>query len=224
MKRIAILAAIVLVVGVVVTGVGVAATSQPSAKATAQVGDIAILDSQAMSWTTILENDIKTPNMKDLFIDVSLECGLYTDTTVKSKLGVEDISMAEAGVTVKVLVDGQPAYPGEVVFCNRMQQLRAKFGGIMSCTDVNGDGVITVDECTWTDEELQLVLRTMNANAFNFILDDLTPGVHTVAVQARIVTTADVPGDTLSWATIGKGSVTVEEVRMIKDEDIELIP
>jgi len=223
MKKFAILAAVVLVVGLVVTGAALAADgSQPSAKATAKVGDIAILNSTALGWTTILQNDIKTPNMKDLFIDVSLECGLYTDTLVKSKGGVADTSMAEAGVKVRVLVDEAVAYPGEVVFCNRMQQLMAKFGGIMvSCTDINGNGVITAAECIWTEEELQLILDTMNANAFNFILDDLGPGVHTIAVQARIDTTGSAQlGSFAANATIGNGSVTVEEVRLIKGEDI----
>jgi len=202
---------------------GATAQSQPSSKVTAKVGNIAILDATELEWTTILANNIKTPNQKDLFIDVSMECGLYTKTLVKSA-GSKDTAKAEAGVYVQVLVDGVPAYPGEVVFCRRTQELTALFGGIMeSCTDLNGDGVITYDECTWTPEELELVLDTMNANSFNFILDDLTSGVHTVEVQARISSVAEAgAGVAVAKATIGKGSMTVEEVRLIQNEDIEL--
>jgi hypothetical protein len=114
-------------------------------------------------------------------------------------------------------------YPGEVVFCRRTQTLTALFGGILNCTDTNGDDVITVDECNLTPEELELVLDTMNANSFNFVLDDLGSGVHTVAVQARISTKEEAgAGVADAKATIGKGSVTVESVRMIKNEDFLL--
>jgi hypothetical protein len=201
------------------------AQSQPSSKVTAAVSTVTILEPSEgeTDWTTILSNNLRTPNQKDLFVDVSLECGLYTDTLVRSSGGNKDTAKAEAGVYVQVLVDDQVMYPGEVVFCRRTQTLSATFGGILNCTDLNGDGVITVDECTLTDEELQLILDTMNANSFNFILDDLTPGVHTVAVQARISTVEEAgAGAADAKATIGKGSVTVESVRMIKNEDIVL--
>jgi len=222
MKRTVFLVLVAVLTILALAG-GVAAQSQPSSKVTAKVGTIAILDTTEMDWTTILSNNIKTPNQKDLFIDVSVECGLYTRTLVKSA-GNKDTATAEAGVYVQVLVDGAPAYPGEVVFCRRTQELTALFGGIMeSCTDLNGDGVITYDECTWTPEELELVLDTMNANSFNFILDDLTAGVHTVEVQARISSVTEAgAGVAEAWATIGKGSMTVEEVRLIQNEDIEL--
>jgi hypothetical protein len=210
----------------IITVFGVAsAQSQPSSKVTAEVSTITILEPTEgdTDWTTILSNNLRTPNQKDLFVDVSLECGLYTDTLVKSA-GSKDTAKAEAGVYVQVLVDDIPMYPGEVVFCRRTQTLTALFGGIMeSCTDLNGDGTITYDECTWTPEELELVLDTMNANSFNFVLDDLTAGVHTVAVQARISTVEEAgAGAADAKATIGKGSVTVESVRMIRNEDIVL--
>ena len=210
----------------IITVFGVAsAQSQPSSKVTAQVSTITILEPTEgdTDWTTILSNNLRTPNQKDLFVDVSLECGLYTDTLVKSA-GSKDTAKAEAGVYVQVLVDDIPMYPGEVVFCRRTQTLTALFGGIMeSCTDLNGDGTITYDECTWTPEELELVLDTMNANSFNFVLDDLTAGVHTVAVQARISTVEEAgAGAADAKATIGKGSVTVESVRMIRNEDFVL--
>jgi len=223
MRKLVSISMVALLAIITVFGVASGQTSQPSSKVTAKVGDIAILDSEGMEWTTILSNNLKTANQKDLFVDVSLECGLYTDTLVKSA-GTKDTAKAEAGVYVRVLVDDAEMYPGEVVFCRRTQTLTALFGGIMeSCTDLNGDGTITYDECIWTPEELELVLDTMNANSFNFILDDLTSGVHTVAVQARISTVAEAgAGVADAKATIGKGSVTVESVRLIKDEDIEL--
>ena len=222
--------AAVLVI-VLVMGLSTASSALPAAKATAAVANFTILDETAedVAWTTILDNTLKTPNQKDLFIDVSLECGLYTETRVKSYTGVAGSASAEASVQVQVLVDGAPAYPGEVIFCKRTQELTALFGGILeACTDANGDGIITSGECTWLPEELELVLDTMNANAFNFVLDDLGPGEHLIQVQARIdneIGVDDLSGSTAkAMATIGKGSVTVEEVRMIKGEDVLEMP
>ena len=222
MQKLISLTVLVIVLAGLAFGGAAAQSSQPSSKVTAAVSTITILQPAEgeTDWTTILSNNLKTPNQKDLFVDVSLECGLYTDTLVKSAGGTKDTAKAEAGVYVQVLVDDVPMYPGEVVFCRRTQTLTALFGGILNCTDTNGDGVITVDECKLTPEELELVLDTMNANSFNFVLDDLGPGVHTVALQARISTKEEAgAGMADAKATIGKGSVTVESVRMIKNEE-----
>lgn len=204
---------------------GLASTSAvaQSAKATAKVGDVNVLNQTTLGWTTILSNTIKTANQKDLFIDVSLETGLYTQTEVKSK-GNKDTSSAGATIKVQVLVDGVPAYPGEVVFDARMQTLSATLGGILeNCTDSNGDGDIDLNDCTLAPEEIELILDTMAAHSFNFIMDDLRPGEHSVEVQAMIATSSSSgAGSASANATIGNGSVTVEEVRLIKDEDIQL--
>src|SRR5688572_25038836 len=97
--------------------------SQPSSKATAKVGDINVLSeisspesNRIGSWQTVLKNTLKTPNQKDLFIGVSMEVGLLTNTSVRSKLGVNDTSKADASVEVRVLIDGNEALPGVVVF------------------------------------------------------------------------------------------------------------
>lgn len=199
--------------------------SQPSAKSTAKIGNIAILESQDMNWTTILSNNIKTPTGKDLFIDVSLECGLYTQTEVKSKLRTRDTSTAESGIQVRVLVDGVEALPGHVVFARRSQIVEAVFQGMIAdCLSVDPNtGNIILDEVCVTPEELNLILSTMNANSFNFIKVDLSSGVHNIQVQAKIVTaTSSQLGTASATASIGKGSMTVETVRMIKGDLIEL--
>lgn len=223
MRKLISLTLLVIMLASVAFSGAAAQSTQPSSKVTAQVGNIAILKNTSMGWKTILSNDLKTANQKDLFVDVSLECGLMTQTKVSSK-GTADTSTAEAGVVVRVLVDGNPMLPGEVTFCRRTQELTALFGGIMqSCTDKNGDGVITNDECIWTDETLDLVLDTMNANSFNFILGDLTADTHKIEVQAKINSVAAAQAGTATAdATIGNGSVTVESVRMIKNEAFEL--
>ena len=201
--------ATVVVSVLVFFGAALAAESQPSAKATAQVGNIAKLDLTDLPETTILQQTLKTASQKDLFIDVSLECGLYTRTK-SGKAGTVDTSFAKGGVYVTVLVDGIAAYPGEVKFCEREQTLTTYLQGILNLTT----GLVV------TDEYVELILKTMDANSFNFVMPDLSAGVHTVAVKARIDT--DVSGTAEAKGSIGKGSVTVESVRMIRNEDIEL--
>jgi hypothetical protein len=72
------------------------------------------------------------------------------------------------------------------------------------------------------EESVALILDTLSAHAFNFIAVDVGVGTHTITVQAKTayVNAALEDGDypaTSAW--VGKGSMTVEEVRMIQDED-----
>lgn len=210
--------------------------SQSSAKATAVVTNLNVLDASTLQaaqddgWQTIMQNTVKTSEQKDLFVDVSLESGLYTKTQVKSKGGTRDTSVASASVKVRVLIDGNLAYPSEIVFNKRAQHLSAVFQGLLqdesgnSCLAVDLEtGAIVIDEDCLLPEEVELILDTMSANSFNFLYPDAGTGVHTVSVQAKIETdTSFESGSAEAAATIGHGSVTVEEVRMIKEEDFEL--
>lgn len=234
-KLIPILLAVLVVSVIAATGVIAQENPNASAKATAECGDINIVETS--SWDTILVNTIKTPNQKDLFIDVSLESGLYTRTLVKSKRNYEgdpdwDTSTAHAKIEVRVVIDEgtdneRIAFPGSVIFNEREQTLSAKFMGIFTgdclivTEDEYGNHTVTIDYGCLEPEELELILNTMSANSFNFLLDDLTPGVHTISVQASIVTNGSAEeGEFEATAIIGLGSMTVEEVRFIQDENI----
>jgi len=201
---------------------------QPASKASAQVGKINILSSENVGWTQILAAPIKTPNGKALFIDVSLECGLYTRTKTVSQEGILDTSTAESGVSVMVVLDAgtaseRVASPGETTFCRRTQTLSSRYAGIEECEDENGDGETTEDECETTPEETQLILDTMNANSFNFIIGAVGTGVHTVSVLAKIdLASAAEAGEAEARAAIGNGSVTIETVRLARNTPIEL--
>src|SRR5262245_44182591 len=97
-----------------------------SSKVTAKVGEINVLDeintptaAKTGPWQSVLKNTLKTANEKDVFIGVSMEVGLLTGTLVRSKNGASDTSLADAAVEVRVLVDGNEALPGVVVFGRR---------------------------------------------------------------------------------------------------------
>ena len=199
----------------------------PASKATSQCGDIAVVK-EAAGYGTIFTQTIKVPEKKDLFVDVSLECGLTTDTKVLSKKLLQAYAEAEASVMVRVLLDGKPILPGEITFAKRKQTLIAKFAGdISGC--ITDEGTIFIDDTCVLEEELQLILATMTANSFNFIANDVESGLHTIDVQAKLEyktvdgTTVENPGvgEALANAYLGKGSVTVECVRMVSGEDVD---
>ena len=229
---------------VFVSSIGFSNAFAASSKATANAADLATVEFH--SAAPIFEQSIHTANQKDLFIDVSLEVGLTTNTKVMSKALQRAISEAEASVEVWVEVDGVPADPGVVTFARRYQGLIAEFAGSFyadkdglwqACFVTDSSGITTIDQTCLTEEMVALILDTMSAHSFSFILPDLGAGDHTVVVWANLTYnhTGDEfvdSGDLSEWAPedintrayIGKGSVTVESVRMVKGDgpvDIE---
>jgi len=207
------------------------AQNKPASKATVQAGGISVLGSPLESslalsdgFSTILSGSIKTAEQKDLIVGVSLECGLSTRTLVRSKGGNKDTSSAEGAVEIRVLIDGVEAAPGTVTFCRRNQEMSATFQGLIDgCLSVDETGNVVLDDACLAPEEVELVLETMSANAFNFIFSDASSDVHLIEVQARISLDSSVQeGEAEARATLGKGSMTVEEVRLAKGEEIEL--
>jgi len=211
------------------------AQSQPSSKVTAKTANFTLLPPTTTQgeWHTVLANTIKTANQKDLFINACFEVGLYTDTLVRSKLMVSDTSTAKASVKVRVVLDlGKPAArvvePGEVVYGRRSQTLSATLeGAIAGClsvvTNLDGSLSIVLDPLCVQPEVIQLILDTMDAASFSFVAVDVPQGVHTVSVQAQINSTGTVQNGTfVASGMIGKGAVTVESVRLIKDPKVVL--
>jgi hypothetical protein len=188
-------------------------------------------------WVDVLATHIKTPNAKELAIGVSMQCGLITDTTVRSVGGEKDTAAARGRIRVRVKItqpDGSVVYAqpnngadlsndisfdnpgGGLTYCDRYQKLEAKFAGL-NCTADLETGVVT---CT-DPEELRLLLQTLNANHFNFLHANAVPGVHKVQVQARAQAGILLGGSQLgaagAEAFVGAGALSVETIRLIKD-------
>lgn len=214
------------------------AFAMSSAKGSAAITDLQLVETH--SWDPILSTYIKVAQQKELVFNVALQCGLYTLTRVKSKGGTKDTSSATATINVhikyqpfygfnevgeEILGEAKYAHPGGeydgVIFASRTQELEAKFGGIInSCTDADGNGTIDFKtECDVTEEELQLTLNTLNANAFNFIAPNLESGDYKVTVEAEITTdTSSEAGSANAWGLVGLGSMVVDEVRFIQGD------
>jgi len=184
---------------------------------------------------SILTTHIKTPNAKELAIGVSLQCGLVTDTTVKSIGGNQDTSAAQGRIKVRVKItqpNGSVVYaqpdngadltgtllnPGPgITYCDRYQKLAAKFAGL-NCTADLVTGAVT---CL-NPEELQLILKTLSAHHFNFLHANAIPGIQTVEVQAMAEAAVALGGNRLgaagAEAFAGAGALSVEIIRLVKD-------
>jgi len=220
-----------------------ASASIPASKASVAIDSLIDLSQTASGppnaqndtgWVDVLQTQMKTSSQKDLVFDVALQCGIVTDTTVKSSGGNTSAATARGTVAVRVLVDGNPADPTGsidatkataegVVYCDRVQTLAAKFAGL-NCTADATTGVVT---CT-DPEELRLILRTLGAQAFNFAKADVGVGVHTLTVQARAQAAVNFDDDTSGGALAGAeaftgaGSMVVEQVRLIRGQDITI--
>lgn len=122
---------------------------------------------------------------------------------------------------------GSPDAAGSgIVFDARIQQLTATLGSVITSTCL-------IDITTCTPEQIDLILSTTSAHAFNFILPTVGAGQHTVTVQARLdagnvcynnlgtVTTCDSSSvvntslaSSVSAAVFGLGSLTVLPVQL----------
>ncbi len=171
---------------------------------------------QPDGFTKVLSTELKNSGTpKDLVIGLSFETSLFTMTMVQSKGGKKSHSAADAEIEMYVTVDGNLAAPGSVTFDKRRQELWASLGGVLDCQDLNGDGIVSFDECTLTDEEIGLILDTKAAHSFNFLAYDIGSGSHIIEAYARLRHNGNVvagSGDAGASASLGKGTLSVWEV------------
>ncbi len=170
----------------------------------------------ADGWTKVLSTGLKNSGTpKDVIVGLSFETSLFTLTAVKSKGGSKSTATADAEIEMYVTVDGVMAAPGKVMFDKRTQTLWASLGGVLDCTDANGDGIITFDECNLTEEEIGLILDTKAAHTFNFLAYNIGSGSHTIEAYARLSHNGEVvegSGAAEASASLGKGTLSVWEV------------
>ncbi len=142
------------------------------------------------------------------------EAGEACLEVVDDGIGDEDGVCEVTGDTLGDLTD--PATEDEI--CESITLLG-------TCLILNEDtGQILVDEECLTDSEIELVLSSMNANTFFFVKANVRPGVHVITVESTI----DVGGSSFddmedglfeAMALVGKGTLVVQQVRLVKDQD-----
>src|SRR5438874_3388489 len=201
-------------------------STNASAKVTIQtsyLNAIGPVTNTVTDWQTVLEQNLKTANNHDLLMNAGFEVGLYTSTTVSSKLLTTDTSTATASVKVRALVDGVTASPGEVVFGKRTQTLTATLeGAIAGClsivTNSAGNPQIVLNTNCVQSEIIGLIQDTVNANSFTFAAPNLASGIHNIKIQAKLDFQGSAQNGTFTAAALlGKGTLTIDSVRLAKD-------
>jgi len=206
-------------------------------------GECATASATETAWVTVQRTYIKTPNAKDLVMNVAMQTALVTFTQVKSKGGDKDASKAQASVQVRVVIydvdnstlqviptSHRYAYPSSdngvndgsgVTYNSRTQVLSATFQGIIERCIV--DGTILINDDCLDPEEVSLLLETLSANSFNFIAANEGPGIKQIDVQAKAMANTAMfgteQGSAKGEAYVGLGSMLIETVRFVKDQD-----
>lgn len=175
-------------------------------------------------WKDLLHTTLTTQQRKNLVMVVALETGLHSEaaTPARDRPSPGDAPSARGTVELRLLLDGNPVAPGPLVLAESTQNRMTRFGDMLdTCGDIDNDGTVLSGECIFTDEEQRRVLRALDLHAVSFALNDIDAGTHELRVQARItVTSQGASGPASAGAWIGRGSITVEEVRLVKSFDI----
>ncbi len=166
----------------------------------------------AGAWVTILQTDIKPPGGKDLFIGVSAVSEIV-NVNANAATGAITSSAALGEILVRVLVDGKVATPG-VVILNAIEHVTTTrlSTQLSNCTEVDvgpNAGKVT---CTSTPGLLDAIFLDASSNSFNFIMQDVGPGNHTIKVQAQFFAAST--AGSFAEALMGARTVTVEEVAL----------
>lgn len=236
------------------------AGSLPASKSAAQISTVTVCaNDQSLQannpctnqngsgvWFPIMTTQIKTSNVSDLFVGVSLVTGLFTQTSVTGNdTGSLSEAVAEGTVRVAVQIDpssvpatggvatlptgagfGFPDATGRgVTFDQRIQYMNANLGYIFT-----GACAASPTTCTLTPEQITVALDSTAAHGFNYILSNVGTGSHTVVVWAKADTlntsskkTAN-GGTAYSNAMFGLGSVTVDAVRLVNSFSCTIDP
>ncbi len=203
-------------------------------------------------FVTVMTTFIKTPNNKELAMDVGLQCGLITFTEAKAKgTGggkTSDKATAEGRIQVRVAltpVDREGATTGATFYAlpnddsaNSLEGPTAASGpdGVTYCfrnqeLEVAFEDLVCVDDTT--DQcviSVSLLLETLDAHAFNFVAPNVAPGIKKIEVQARATAGANIFADDIGKAKgeafVGMGSMLVETVRAVQafDENTGIDP
>ncbi|WP_375771671.1 hypothetical protein NR798_12480 [Archangium gephyra] len=173
-------------------------------------------------WKDLLQTTLTTPQHKDFVMEVSLEAGLHTEAPARGRPGPAEGPSAQGTLELRVLVDGTPVSPGPLTLTERPQHLMARLGDLLgSCSDADANGTLLATECIFTGEEQRRVLRSLEPLRVSFSLDDVGAGTHEVRIQARVsVSSQGASGSASAGAWIGRGAITLEEVRLVKSFDI----
>ncbi len=172
-------------------------------------------------WHTILQTDIKSPGLgADLFLTPSLVTTLRTDVPVAARLiGLVSSGEADSGIQVRVLVDGNVAHPGPVMFDKQLLSLTDRLQGFIG----QNCRTTTVTEPVFRPTLVTVCTCRRNTPPFNIIPCAPPPApvpagfTRTCRTVTRFVPTGEVVFDTDQVCTIVPG-VAPEPIDVLLEE------
>ena len=179
----------------------VAADSVPAMKVGVAASDVEVMTSQLVAGghsetVTLLNATIHTTNPEDVEFSVTSECSIVTSGDLT---GISSVT-TKATVEIWVEVDGVPVQvspaqgdDGRVVFCNRDWQL----------TFSDPDGFLGLYE------------KTKSANAFNWMLQNVGVGTHSIVVKGQLSVYATAMGR--AEAGVGRRTLIAEPAHLTND-------
>lgn len=187
-------------------GGGASANHQPADKIFAAASKV--LRSGPTLRIELLKATVKNSKPTDLVLNVSMECGLITDTILlgSTQPGAQDSTRATATIQAHIEVDGKivpvissstppqnPPPPGDdtdkVTFCNRV------FERTVQDTEDPQDGY----------DGSRDYIATKSANSFTWIRLNMGAGLHTITLVGEV--TAEATGASAADAYIGNRSM-----------------
>jgi hypothetical protein len=159
-------------------------------------------------WIHLNKIVLKMPEQKDLFMNVTFECGVLE--------GSGATPFADALIRVAVTVDGVTAFPGRFEACGKTNGLEV-FPQSVSCTGTSTSRVKKWSDCGVSSASAQedRIKRSLRSHTTNFILKDVGVGQHTVTIQVFLWNGE--PSDNPVRGLVGDVSLQTSIVRLIKD-------
>jgi hypothetical protein len=185
----------------------------------AQLFQVSQNSQAATDWVNVGPSvNVHTSNAATLAMTLSIECGLFTSTststTTKNGSTSTASATADSGVEIRILVNGAPASPGVVTYCNRIQTLTQTLSSLFTGLPTGSTTSISLST--------QLDLTTLEANSFNFALYT-GQAQNVIQAQARLNTggssvVSDPTTASASYsakAMVQKAAMVVQQINLI---------
>ena len=131
-----------------------------------------------------LTDAIKTSSVGGLEAALSMECSLWTDSEATAMIGTTGSGGSRAGIEVRVYVGAEAMYPGQVVYCDRMQYISLTIPELF--VDV-GTSLNPIVLPIFSNDPFVVGLfeRTKNVHAYHFYLPAPSTDLHDIRVEVR---------------------------------------